>query len=150
GPDVNPYFYDPHDRSSFLLGNPERTDLPRMDDGIGTAVIGDPRNDSNVFVSQLHVAFLNFHNYVVAREKEKAHAGAFERAQRLVRWQYQWIVRHEYLPKIVEPSVIKNVEKEGRRFFHWNGPHPFLPVEFSVAAFRFGHSQIRESYQINP
>ena len=39
-------------------------DRPRQDDG--TAPIGDPRNDENLIVSQLQLAFLRFHNRVVA------------------------------------------------------------------------------------
>jgi len=152
GNQANPFFYDPKNRNRFRLGA-DKSDLPRLNDGCdggpGTAVIADPRNDVVTFLlSQLHVAFLNFHNFVVAQEEQRSGRQAFERAQRLVRWHYQWIVLKEYLPLIVDQNVIDQVKKEGRRFFHWTGHHPFMPVEFSVAAFRFGHVQIRETYDI--
>jgi len=147
GPEVSPFFYDARDPNRMRLG-PNKSDLPRIDSA-GTPVIADPRNDENFIVAQLLVAFLNFHNYVVKREPQHA-IGIFERAQRIVRWHYQWIIRHEYLPKIVDPEVIKEFEKFGCRLFRWSGDHPFMPVEFSLAAFRFGHSQIREEYDIRP
>jgi hypothetical protein len=34
-------------------------------------------------------------------------------------------------------------------YYQWDGPDPFIPVEFSVAAYRFGHSQLRPGYRIN-
>ena len=36
----------------------------------------------------------------------------------------------------------------GRRFYDWRND-PYIPVEFSVAAYRFGHSQVRPSYRAN-
>src|SRR5262249_8943039 len=74
----------------------------------------------------------------------------FVEAQRLVRWHYQWIIVNHYLPKIVGPDVVDSVDARGRKFFNWSGPHPFTPVEFSAAAFRFGHSQVRPAYRVNP
>src|SRR5207244_3657731 len=100
GPDGSPYFYEDATPIRFRLRNPERTDLPRLGN---TAVIGDARNDSNFFVSQLHTAFLNFHNYVVTYR-----TGNFKEAQRLVRWHYQWIVLRKYLTKIVSGDIIKD------------------------------------------
>ena len=35
-----------------------------------------------------------------------------------------------------------------RRFYKWTND-PFMPVEFSVAAYRFGHSMIRGGYKLN-
>jgi hypothetical protein len=34
------------------------------------------------------------------------------------------------------------------QFFSWQ-EQPFMPVEFSVAAYRFGHSMIRPTYDLN-
>jgi hypothetical protein len=36
----------------------------------------------------------------------------------------------------------------GRKFYNWKNA-PFIPVEFSVSAYRFGHSQVRPSYRAN-
>ena len=73
---------------------------------------------------------------------------AFNEAQRLVRWHYQWIILHEFLPKTVGQAVVDDILENGRLFYHWRN-EPFIPVEFAVAAYRFGHSQIRPGYIAN-
>jgi hypothetical protein len=155
GPDDQPYLYDWADERDpgvrMLLGpGPDRpagtaaVDLPRNQ--AGRALIGDARNDENALVAQLHLLFLRFHNQVVEhlREQERAPTGRdlLEDAQREVRWHYQWIVRHEFLP-LVTGDTLEHFE---RRFFRWSGDQPFMPVEFSAAAFRFGHSMVRQNY----
>jgi hypothetical protein len=150
GPQVMPYLYDPHDPRKLRLGR-DRADLPRIGKPLGApstypeiAIIGDPRNDENRIVSQLHTAFLNFHNEVVDSQKVD-----FRQAQELVRWHYQWIILKEYLPLIVDKEILEDVLRKGRRFYQWKGPDPYIPVEFNVAVFRFGHCQIRKRYNIN-
>lgn len=151
GPGASPFLYRRDDRSQFLLGldTAERpNDLPRNQEGI--ALIGDPRNDENLIVSQLHVALLKFHNAVATQVAANPPAGksVFEEAQRLVRWHYQWMILHEFLPLIVGQELVSNILKEGRKFYKWRN-EPFIPVEFSVAAYRFGHSQVRPGYRIS-
>lgn len=154
---ASPYLYDssPANRGKFLIekldpGNPDsKDDLPRNSQN--TALIGDPRNDENTIVSQLHVAFLKFHNAVVDKLKADpsiAPGEVFAEAQRLVRWHYQWIVLHEFLPHTVGKEVVKDILKNGRKFYDWRN-EPFIPVEFAVAAYRFGHSQVRPGYGVN-
>jgi hypothetical protein len=151
GRGASPHLYDQTSpgASKFLIDAIAPRDLPRNSQG--TAIIADPRNDENVIVSQLHLAFLKFHNAVV----DYLQAGgvvdpneAFDEAQRLVRWHYQWIVLHEFLPKTVGQSLVDNVLRRGRRFYDWRNA-PFIPVEFSVAAYRLGHSQVRPGYIAN-
>ena len=72
----------------------------------------------------------------------------FIEVQRVVRWHYQWLVLHEFLPHTVGDDVTASVLQDGLQHFHWRND-PFIPVEFSVAAFRFGHSQVRPSYRAN-
>src|SRR5215510_7958501 len=68
GPDDQPYLYE-DDGKRLLLGrpltgnprDPRTRDVPRNTPGARSpkrALIGDPRNDENVIVSQLHAAFL--------------------------------------------------------------------------------------------
>jgi hypothetical protein len=128
-----------------------RHDLPR--NGQRVALVGDPRNDENLVVSQLHLAVVRFHNRVVADVKADLGPGytaqeIFAEAQRVVRWHYQWLVLHEFLPKTVGQAMVDDVLASGPRHFAWRND-PFIPVEFSVAAYRFGHSQIRPSYRTN-
>jgi hypothetical protein len=72
----------------------------------------------------------------------------FAEAQRVVRWHYQWLVLHEFLPKTVGDTTVNDVLTNGRRFYHWHND-PFIPVDFSVGAYRFVHSQVRPSYRAN-
>ena len=102
-------------------------------------------------ISQLHLALLKFHNALADDLDVDSIADAdeaFRSVQQLVRWHYQWIIVHEYLPTICGQSVVDNILQEGRKFYDWRNL-PFIPVEFSVAAFRFGHTQIRPGYQVN-
>lgn len=125
-------------------------DLPRNSQS--TPLIGDPRNDENLVLSQLQVAFIKFHNALVA--KVKADFGltnpteVFLEAQRLTRWHYQWIILHEFLPKTIGQPLVDDILQNGRKFYKWRNA-PFIPVEFSVSAYRFGHSQVRPSYRVN-
>jgi hypothetical protein len=156
GPGGSPHLYDQSAAGQgikFLLeesGTPGKRDVPRNSQKV--ALIGDPRNDENLIVSQLQVAFLSFHNVVVDHVKAQIKLTKpdriFAEAQRLVRWHYQWIIVHEFLKKTCGAAVVDDVLANGRKFYKWHN-EPFIPVEFSVAAYRFGHSQVRPSYRAN-
>lgn len=123
-------------------------DLPR--DG-RTARIGDGRNDENVNVSQLHAAFAAFHNKVVDLVGgAPSPIRKYAKARQIVRWTYQYIVAHDYLPRVCDADVVDEVIRNGPYFFGpgTGGQELFMPVEFSVAGFRFGHSMIRPSYRL--
>ena len=169
GPADQPYLYKDN---KFRLGSalkydkkasPSR-DLPRFldtenGDAPTRALIGDKRNDENVIVSQLHGLFMKFHNAMV--DKLGKHA-TFEDAQRMVRWHYQYLVINDYLPRICGLEMVDSIlpyrqHESGKSvsdlkpkldFFHWRND-PFMPLEFSVAAFRFGHSMVRPIYRLN-
>ena len=149
---ASPHLYDksPENSGKFLIDSGFPNDVPRNSQN--TALTGDPRNDENLIISQLHLAFLKFHNAVIDKVKANPAIEAsqvFPEAQRLVRWHYQWILLHEFLPHIVGQTVVDDILKKGRKFYKWRN-EPFIPVEFSVAAYRFGHSQVRPGYTINP
>jgi hypothetical protein len=151
GPTGNPYLYDAADADKFLLGLNDRDeplDLPRNQQGV--ALVGDPRNDVHQPISQLHLAFLKFHDAVVEhlRAAGVPAADVFAEAQRLVRWHYQWVALHEFLPLTVGEGVVADILEYGPRFYRWD-ERPFIPVEFADAAYRFAHSQVRNSYRLN-
>ncbi|AKJ29430.1 peroxidase family protein [Caldimonas brevitalea] len=200
----------------------QRFDMPREPNG--DAIIADSRNDENLILSQFHLAMLRFHNAVTDHLKaQQANRGLsprelFSLARRTVRWHYQWIILHEFLPLTIGQDRVDRIMRGGLRFFendrgrqqaaadrdmslasredreddrgrrddrdrrdgrrndcrdddrnddrndrrdhqarHRNGnddddcrrPGPQIPVEFSVAAYRFGHSQVRPSYRAN-
>lgn len=163
GPADQPYLYSKANRSKFILGENRgingmnRPDLQRTADF--TALIGDKRNDENKIVAQIQALFLKFHNKVFDDLKARPDASdddlVFAEAQRIVRWTYQWLVLHDYLPKICDPDVIKLImPSKGERspnfkFYHPHDGDAYIPVEFSVAAFRFAHSMVRPSYSLN-
>ena len=126
-------------------------DLPRHPER-KHATIPDRRNDENLAVAQHHLAFIRFHNRVVAELGSVPAAQRFTRARRQVTKHYQWMVRHDYLPRICDPAVVDDVFANGRKFFEVGADPtqvPTMPVEFSVAAFRLGHSMIRAKYDWN-
>ena len=170
GPDDDPFMYEwssPSNRGVKLLvgRNPtaggafDRDDLPRNRQG--RALIGDPRNDENIIVSQLQLLFIRFHNKVVDRTRKNQRlegAALFAEAQRITRWHYQWIVVHDFLERIAGKEIARAILKPGTTaapaatthlsFFEWQN-NPFMPVEFSGAAYRYGHSQVRAGYDLN-
>ncbi|WP_426609509.1 peroxidase family protein [Bradyrhizobium sp. McL0616] len=153
GPGDQPYMYDT-DQKSFLLGDPltlgsaGARDLQR--NGAGRALIGDPRNDENSIVSQLQGLFLRFHNHLVARHPHQE----FQEVQKLVRHHYQYMVVNDFLPRIINKDVLSAL-KTGTHYdrkklaFFTKLASPFLPVEFSIAAYRLGHSMVRPGYRLN-
>ena len=147
GPTGHPFLYQRDDPAKFLLGL-DGADVQRNAEGI--AVIGDPRNDSHMLISQLHLAMLKAHNALVdeVRRTEAANDRVFDEAARLLRWHYQWIILHEFLPALVGQSLVKQILREGPQWFRpVHGG--FIPLEFADAAYRYGHSQIRHVYQLN-
>ncbi|HET9905609.1 MAG TPA: heme peroxidase family protein [Anaerolineales bacterium] len=120
-------------------------DVPRMP-GTNTAVIGDPRNDENLIVVQFHHAMLRFHNAVVDLLLAAAFTGdIFAEAKRIVTHHYQWAVVHDFLERICGTNAMseamRNVSPHRGQFR--------MPVEFAAAAYRFGHSLIRDRYFVN-
>lgn len=170
GPADQPYLY--RDGLHLSLGgkvSDDETiagpDLQR--DANGRAIIGDPRNDENLIVSQLQVAMIRFHNTVLDQvggaNPNLRPDEVFKIAQREVRWHYQWVVIHDFLPRLVGPEVVADILPQDSylvplgkaalprprlRFYGWR-EQPYMPVEFSVAAYRYGHSMARPSYAIN-
>ncbi len=151
GPTGEPFLYDLDDPDKFLLGVNDvgkRDDLPRNQQG--RALVSDPRDDVHLIISQLHLAFLKFHNRVVdlLRTQGVPPANVFSEAQRFVRWHYQWIVVHEFLPLTVGEALVNDVLTNGLKYYSYD-ERPYIPVEFADAVYRFGHSQIRPIYTLN-
>jgi hypothetical protein len=132
-------------------------DLPR---GAGSsaaakrkAIIPEPRNDENLAVAQTHLALIRFHNRVVdTLPAADSPAARFAKARELVTKHYQWMIRTDYLPRICAGGVVNDVFTHGRKAFEVGAPAttvPTMPIEFSVAAFRLGHSMIRRAYNWN-
>ena len=147
----SPYLYRRDDPALLLLGRNDRgeeADLPRNAEGI--ALVGDPRNDVHVFVSQLHVAMIRAHNRLVelARADGAPDGEVFGRARRETAWHYQWVIVNDYLPRLVGSELVDSILDQGPSFYTAAGA-PRIPLEFADAAFRYGHSQVRDSFELN-
>jgi len=167
GPDDQPYLYG--DDKQLLLGKPltgealgkpilKAQDLTRA--GNHRAIIGDPRNDENVIISQLQGLVLRFHNNF-----RKDHPTlTFEQVQQQVRFHYQWVVTHDFLRRVVSARVLKQIlphlfesktaqanvtDRAPQLRFYRPKNRAFMPLEFAAAAYRFGHSMVRPAYRLN-
>jgi hypothetical protein len=170
GRDDSPYLYDQNspDDVKLLVGRvidfdgttrvEGQHDLPRNEQE--RALIGDPRNDENTFVSQLHLLLIKFHNKLVdkvmSERPQLEDDDLFKEVQRIVRWHYQWVVICDFLRRTIPEGMLDRLlvtDEDGLRKvrlrFYRPKRQPFMPVEFSAAAYRFGHSQVRGIYDLN-
>jgi hypothetical protein len=123
------------------------------------AFIADARNDENLIVAQLHIAFLRFHNAVVdwlqANEpndyprRKRSDVQLFERARQLTRWHYQWLVVNDFLKTVTLAGIADKILLGGPKHYAPRNYEPYMPLEFSVAAYRFGHTMVRAAYDHN-
>lgn len=148
GPTEQPELYDPAQPTKLRVDFKAPRDLPRINDL--KAIISDERNDENVIISQMQLAFIRFHNRVVDHISPSMQfpKKIFAEAQRLVRWHYQYIIVNQYLAATLDKGVYQQVKQNGPSVFQ-PSPNPGMPREFQISAFRFGHSQIRPGYKIN-
>jgi hypothetical protein len=147
GPIGMPYLYDFADPAKLLLSE-SGCDVPRNRQGI--ALIGDPRNDVQLFTNQLLVAFARLHNIVVDRLREDGvdEGAVFEEARRATTWHYQHVILREFLPSLIGPRLTAELLAVGPRLYRLDR-EPSIPFEFADAAYRYGHAQIRDTYMVN-
>jgi hypothetical protein len=137
-----------------------RTQFDHRRDNELVALIGDPRNDENTIVAQVHQAFTMFHNKILSTDQlmngVEGRSERFRRAARLARWHYQWVILHDYLKRICQPEIYQDIVNPGGtprvRLYPKSddvAAYPYMPIEFSAAAYRFGHSMVRPSYALN-
>lgn len=147
GPVGSPYLYD-RDDPALLLTGVHPGDVPRNAQGV--ALIGDPRNDVHLFVNQLQVALIHAHNLLVRRLREdgEPEPSVFDEARRALTWHYQWVVLNDFLPALVGQELTARLLRDGPALYR-PGDTPRIPLEFADAAYRYGHSQIRDRYRVN-
>ncbi len=161
GPDGSPQLYarnpDNGDKpgpklligKNFNTGEGDfRNDLPRSPEGF--ALIGDHRNDENLLVAQTHLAMLKFHNKVcdMLSAGPNPPVDIFIETRRIVTWHYQWIVLHDWVERLCGKGIVAKILHDGRKFYRFKKV-PYMPVEFSAAAYRLGHSMVRQRYSHN-
>lgn len=161
GPKDNPFLYDDEDNQLLTgcnsIGEDDllRND-PKNEKKAKRAIIGDPRNDENTNVSQMQLAMIKFHNKVITSlPKRTKLSDRINEARRLVTWHYQYVVIHDFVRRLVGDEILQSKlpERKGSKeirldFYDWKNA-AFMPVEFSVAAYRLGHTMVRSSYNLN-
>ena len=91
----------------------------------------------------MQLGVIRFHNKVcedLHTSDGKEGAELFEEARRKVTWHYQWVVVNEFLIHMCGAPVVTNILACGRKYYC--GKEPYIPIEFSIAAYRFGHSMV--------
>jgi hypothetical protein len=152
GPAAMPFLYDRDDPAKLLVGRNDAgrpADLPRNPQGV--ALVGDPRNDVHLLMSQLHVAMLHLHNGLVDRLRcdGVAEMELFAEARRAATWHYQWVLLEDFLPRLIGAELAGELLADGARHFRPDPGAAWIPLEFADGAYRYGHSQIRDRYQVN-
>ena len=160
GPQDEPQLYLYSNPTKLLEGRNQdgELDIPRnrdtSTDRYGTtryaryrpALTADARDDETIMIGQMHLALIRFHN---RRIDEGA---TFDEARRLTRWHYQWVALHDFLTRLCGADTVTrtlNSYRDGSGMLSHVPPRPFLPIEFSVAAYRFGHAMVRDTYDLN-
>ncbi len=128
------------------------------------AVIGDPRNDENLVIAQIHLVFLLAHNKLL--DQKLAAIGdtislddrikAIGETRRTLVDHWQAIVLDDYLTEHVGRAKADALRTGAYVFYTSGDGQPFckaqpgaMPHEFAVGAFRHGHSQVRAGYRLN-
>lgn len=158
--------FDPHDRRLYEPGDVRlRTGAPVL----STVAPGRPRDRSfdlplegprvvaadqraseNIILRQVTAVFARLHNLAVEQWRGQAANAAelFARARLQMSWQFQWLVTRDFLPTVLDREVYRRLFKQNQPLVSWDIFS--IPVEFSVAAMRFGHSMVRDGYVLSP
>jgi hypothetical protein len=155
-------YYNDRMRSDQLKDVENRVrarDIPRIgvdfrnDDakGLTDTLLVDPRNDDQPIIAQIVVIFALLHN-TACEALETAdnaliarHGGLLNAARRVTRTVYREIVEKDLLRHVLNQDVYARYarDKAAPLDDHRDGR---LPLEFSHAAFRFGHAMVRPHY----
>lgn len=134
------------------LGSKIEFDLSRLGD---KANIPESRNDENKIISQLHMVWQKLHNeaFDAAIQSGESIEEAYFHAKNFVTLVFQHVVVEDYLNRILYPDIyrlyftksneIDLIYKRSESIFD------YVPLEFSSAIFRFGHSMVRQRYKLN-
>ncbi len=166
GREASPYLYQTNgegwESAKIIEGDSftgtGRNDLQR--NSAGRAIIGDPRNDENIFVAQVQGAVIRFHNKCVDYLHAKGindNEELFEKARDTTTHYYHRVILEDFLYRVIGLDMLQAIATQGRHYYFPNGfdgekgwpERPFMPVEFSVAAYRYGHSTVRDAYVVN-
>lgn len=141
GPNAQPSFYE---NRLYLRLSEDGKDVVRQS---GIAQIVDKRDDITGLTLQVHIAFRKFHNAIVNKllngnspNKLKANLRnkIFEMARNEMIGSYQGIVYNEFSKALLGRDLNLNYPKITN-----------IPVEFSAAVFRIGHTLVPNEIKVN-
>jgi len=121
------------------------------------ALIADPRNDASAMLSQTLTLFIWLHNTAIRKTtniipdsdpQPGDRQRRFSLARQFVVNSYNNIIAEDLMPRVMGPNVLEAYRKSGKPIFDRNNDGR-MPLEFSHAVMRFGHTMIRESYTFN-
>jgi hypothetical protein len=128
-------------------------DLPR--DVAGIAIIADPRNEENQIIGEFQLAFLKYHNRVFI-DVSLANPNftlqqKIDTSKQIVTNHYQWLVVNDFLASITGRFFSRLFDATGAPIIspEIQAMYPNMPIEFSGALYRMGHSMVRDSYYVN-
>ncbi|XP_057379557.1 chorion peroxidase-like [Daphnia carinata] len=132
----------------MLPVKPDCCNAPIPTGGTCTAICfdaGDERVNEQPLLSLMHTIWVREHNRIV----DNLHIVApfqtpdfyYQHARRIVIAEMQHIIYNEYLPVMIGPERAAQVTSE--EFTYNKYTNPAIATEFSTAAFRMGHSQLR-------
>nr|WP_294513654.1 peroxidase family protein [uncultured Rhodopila sp.] len=140
-------------------------DIPRVKldlPGYTEAIVADQRNDDHALISQMTMVFCHLHNLFVELQPAVpaddpafnfAHdtARLFENAREATTLVYRHVIREDLLKRVLHPAVYAHYSQSAPAFLDGlaGSPTHGVALEFSHAAFRFGHAMVRERYLVN-
>lgn len=117
--------------------------LPK--DADGQYMGGDVRSGENVGLTSMHTLFAREHNRIVdelaERDPDLSDEALYTLARRIVEGEVQKITYDEFLPKILGEGALGDYAGFDASV------DPTISVEFSTAAFRFGHTLLSPEIQ---
>jgi hypothetical protein len=137
---------------------PHLSDSGRRPKGAPEPLIADPRNDDHLILSQLTAMLHAFHNILVGQIRgmkggtaldEFASYRAFVQARKVAALVYRRIVVNDLLARLLKPPVYEFYKNAQAQDFLDADTGNHVPVEFSHAAYRFGHVMVRFDYALN-
>lgn len=146
-------------RSDGCPMQPPMRDIAREkgggDEGLSKALVADDRNDNNAIISQFLTLFTYLHNGIVEHLENHSEVGTdkesepnFLLARKIVTSVYLDLIENDLLERLLAPHVFDHYKSGGVEFLHSEEKN--VPLEFSHAVFRFGHSMIRPGYFMRP
>ncbi|GAA0373805.1 heme peroxidase family protein [Bowmanella denitrificans] len=129
-------------------------DLPRAS-ADKRPLIGDDRNDENLIVAQMHLKFIKLHNRFVQHYRQLEPRSTpqhwYDNARQSMVRCYQEAVIYDFMPTLMDARVLHHLllDKQPGLLNPIAAEEPRIPLEFSAAAYRFGHSMVRFRYTLN-